>query len=127
MSSLGQQLWRAYEHKTAAVRLMALPYMTKCESKVYRLKRATTGIECRDPIGGLIIIGAHPHLRVMCDFCRSAERNGFEPAVPFLNFLTTTVGNGFDNRGLSSGCSRIGTESSNPLRSAGQSPNSRSL
>ena len=55
------------------------------------------------------------------------ERNGFEPAVPFLNFLTTTLGNGFHNGRLSFGCCRIGTESSNPLRSASQSLDFRTL
>jgi len=32
-----------------------------------------------------------------------AEQSGFEPAVPFLNFVTTTLGNGFHNGRLSSG------------------------
>jgi len=50
----------------------------------------------------------------------SVERNGFEPAVPFLDFLTTTLDDGFHNGRLSPGCSRIGTESSNPLRSGEQ-------
>jgi len=55
------------------------------------------------------------------------ERSGFEPTVPFLDFLTTTLDDGFHNGRLSSGCSRIGTESSNPLRSPNRHKPSDSL
>ena len=52
MANLGEQLWRhADQNKTAAIRLVALKYTVRCESKVACPQRATVGLECRDRIG----------------------------------------------------------------------------
>jgi hypothetical protein len=52
MANLGDQLWRhSEEGKTAAIRLVALKYTTKCASKAKCTKRATILIEGRDRIG----------------------------------------------------------------------------
>ena len=60
MADLGAKLWQAEDAKTAAIRLVALKYTTRCESKAKCSKRATVGVECRDKIG-------HPIWRK--DFC----------------------------------------------------------
>jgi len=66
MANLGEQLWRDSEDgKTAAIRLVALKYTARCESKVTCSQRATVGVECRDRIG-------HPIWRK--DFCDEHAR-----------------------------------------------------
>ena len=67
MTNLGEQLWRhSEEGKTAAIRLIALSYTVRCESKVTCSQRATVGVECRDRIG-------HPIWRR--DFCAVHARS----------------------------------------------------
>ena len=66
MADLGDDLWRHSEDgKTASIRLVALKYTVRCESKVTWSQRATVGVECRDKIG-------HPIWRK--DFCDEHER-----------------------------------------------------
>jgi len=62
-ADLGSAIWQYPDHgKTAAIRLIALRYTVRCESRRVCDHRATTGIECRDKIG-------HPIWRK--DFCEA--------------------------------------------------------